>query len=106
MPAPSAIGSASAPRRAMDLLVRVLTDRGEVGLRMQAAALRLPLSTAYRWASQLQRAGLISRIGRGTFTVGFDMHGLTSGTSRTRLLADISRPHVRALAQRLKLLVG
>jgi IclR family transcriptional regulator, acetate operon repressor len=89
----------------MDLLVRVLTDRGSVSLREQATALHLPLSTAYRFASQLQRAGLISRAGRGTFTIGFELLRLTASSPKMRLLADIARPHVRALAQRLKLTV-
>lgn len=91
--------------RDVALLMRVLGDRGSVRLRDQAAALGLPISTAYRMASQLQRTGLISRVGRGYFTIGFELQRLTSALDRNRLLADIARPHLQALARRLQLTV-
>jgi IclR family transcriptional regulator, acetate operon repressor len=91
------------PGRDVALLMRVLGDQGSVRLRDQAAALGLPISTAYRMASQLQRAGLISRVGRGYFTIGFELHRLTLALDRKQLLADIARPHLQALARRLQL---
>jgi IclR family transcriptional regulator, acetate operon repressor len=91
--------------RVMALLVQVLRDGGQKRFREQAAALGMPLSTAYRLTAQLQHAGLISRAGRGAFTIGFELQRLTVEINRARLLADIARPYIRMLAHRLKLTV-
>jgi IclR family acetate operon transcriptional repressor len=87
------------------LLVQLLRDGGQKRLREQAAALGMPLSTAYRLTAQLQHAGLISRAGRGAFTIGFELQRLTAEINRARLLAEIARPYIRMLAHRLKLTV-
>jgi IclR family transcriptional regulator, acetate operon repressor len=89
----------------MALLLQVLRDGGQRRLREQAAALGMPLSTAYRLTAQLQHAGLISRASRGAFTIGFELQCLTAEFNRERLLADIARPYIRMLAHRLKLTV-
>jgi DNA-binding IclR family transcriptional regulator len=91
--------------RATDLLIRILRDQGRVSLRNQAESLGIPLSTAYRLARRLHAAGLISRLGRGSFAAGLELARLTAGVLPVQVTADTAGPHLRSLARRLGLTV-
>jgi DNA-binding IclR family transcriptional regulator len=74
-------------------------------LRKQAESLGIPVSTAYRLVRQLHEAGLICRIGRGSFAAGLELARLTAGVSPVRVTADAAGPHLQRLAHRLGLTV-
>jgi IclR family acetate operon transcriptional repressor len=85
--------------RILALLTQILRDRGQSTLRRQAETLALPLSTAYRLAARLTKAGLIRRCSRGAFAQGLELAALTDAVDARSLLAQIARPHVERLAQ-------
>lgn len=91
--------------RILDLLVRILRDRGLASLNQQAKSLGIPLSTAYRFATRLRAARLIARAGRGCFSASVELTALITGSVLHRLIAENSRPHLQRLARRLRLTV-
>jgi DNA-binding IclR family transcriptional regulator len=91
--------------RATALLIRILRDRGRVSLPEQAGSLGIPVSTAYRLAGQLHRAGLICRVGRGYFSAGLELARLTTGVVPLRVTTETAAPHLQRLALRLGLTV-
>lgn len=99
------MGSSPESDRVLTLLMRILRDRGRISLRKQAESLGLPLSTAYRLVARLKEAGLVRRCGRSAFAMGLDLVKLTATVEPKRLTAQIARPHLKRLAQRLRLTV-
>jgi IclR family acetate operon transcriptional repressor len=86
--------------RALLLLEEVVSDDGASTTAQIADRLGIARSSARRMVAELERRDLVMRIGRGRYAGGRQLSSLASRTSRHRRLVEVSRPLLRALAQR------
>ena len=85
--------------RALDLFQRVLEDDGGNSLDDIAAAIGLPVSTAYRLVSRFRARGLLVKVAKGRYRAGTALLDLTHRLDHASLLTQISRPALRHLAR-------
>jgi IclR family acetate operon transcriptional repressor len=91
-------GSASL-EKGLSLFSRIARDNGQTKLIELASDMSLPRSTLYRLAGALEKAGLITRLGRGQYAVGVRLlEGLQHLTPAGEL-ARFCRPALQLLAK-------
>lgn len=91
-----------AVERAAQLLIAIARDRGRNTIAAHAAALGIPLSTAYRIVDVLTRSGLLAPGRRGHFGPGLVLGEIGGAASPRAILADMARPLVRRLARTVR----
>ncbi len=84
--------------RAFDLLHAILCDGGQSGIGAIAARLRLPLSSAHRLVSSLERRGFLARSGRGRYIAGLALASVISRGELDQALVAVGRPVLKWLA--------
>ena len=83
--------------RALELLTRLLRDRGRAPLRDLAAQLDMPISTAHRLVAAFERRHLVTRAARGHYIAGMGLADLVP--DRRLILIQAARPLLRRLAR-------
>ena len=82
-------------------VLRALERSGPSGLAELQAATGLPRATAHRLASALERHGLVRRDGDGRFCLGLALVGLGHTAADMFPLAELARPALVALRDRV-----
>jgi DNA-binding IclR family transcriptional regulator len=82
-------------------VLRALERAGPSGLAELQAATGLPRATAHRLASALERHGLVRRDGDGHFCLGLALVALGHTAADMFPLADLARPALAALRDRV-----
>ena len=82
-------------------VLRALERSGPSGLAELQAATGLPRATAHRLASALERHGLVRRDGDGRFCLGLSLVGLGHAAADMFPLAELARPALVALRDRI-----
>jgi DNA-binding IclR family transcriptional regulator len=82
-------------------VLRALERGGPCGLGELQAATGLPRATAHRLASALERHGLVRRDAEGRFCLGLSLVGLGHAAAEMFPLAELARPALVALRDRI-----
>lgn len=99
---PGKMRGTAAFERGLCLFDRIVRDEGRTPLSGLAQSIGLPGSTARRFASSLERMGLVARVGRGRYAAGKSLAALGALADPHIVLARASRPLLRRLARRVK----
>lgn len=91
--------------RGIGLLSAIVEDAGATPLSVLAERAGLPISTAYRFVSSLERQGLVVRVSRGRYLPGLAIHSLSGAFDPRTVIARASRPFIRKLARSVHMTV-
>lgn len=98
MEQPDHLPAARTLRRGLQLMHDLIEGAGEVTLPVAARRLGIKVSTAYRLASELQRAGLLMRSGRGRYIAGLALHRMAGLSSPDTIVGAVARPILKELS--------
>lgn len=88
--------------RAVALLLSVARDGADRPIADHAAALDIPLSSAYRTVALLARHGLLAQAKRGHFGPGLALASLAAATDPHAIIASAARAPLRRLARTMR----
>lgn len=91
----------AAIEKSLDLLSRILEDRGESALSTLADELGVPPSTAQRMVAVFVRRGFLTRIGPGRYVEGPELVRRVGASDPAEALAKSARPLIRRLAKEI-----
>ena len=89
----------NATDRLLRLLDRVVRDEGRNPLRVHAAALNIPTSSAYRMVQMLRNHGFLAPAERGHYVAGLALSELGLHCEASAPLASSARPLLKRLAR-------
>jgi IclR family acetate operon transcriptional repressor len=96
---PNPLPAARTLRRGLQLLQALIASDEVVPLPLAAHRLGIKTSTAYRLTSELQRAGLLTRSGRGRYAAGLALHRMACRSDLNALVSAVARPFLKALSE-------
>ncbi len=89
----------SAVEKGLELFLALVEASGTVPLSEIAQQTGVPISTAHRLLGPYLRCGLLSRIGRGRYSVGLRLATIAQHADTNTILINASRPPLRRLAR-------
>ena len=89
----------AAIKKSLDVLSRILEDRGETALSDLASALGVPPSTAQRIVGVFVSRGFLTRIGPGRYVQGPELIKLVAARDPNEALILAARPLIKRLAK-------